>query len=86
MLLPSLIGHLLYGAVSASIFLAFERRVANQLSRAATQPADPAAHDEPCPCVVPVCHRSWHLATYAVGLIARTTLVLKMCQPEEHGA
>jgi len=32
MLLPSLIGHLLYGAVSASIFLAFEKRLANQLS------------------------------------------------------
>jgi hypothetical protein len=41
MLLPSLIGHLLYGAVSASIFLAFERRLANRLLRAASQQTDP---------------------------------------------
>jgi len=43
MLLPSLIGHLLYGAVSASIFLAFERRLASQLSFAPLHQTDTEA-------------------------------------------
>jgi hypothetical protein len=43
MLLPSLIGHLIYGAVSASIFLAFERRQASQLSFATSHQKDAEA-------------------------------------------
>jgi len=43
MLLPSLIGHMLYGAVSASIYLAFERRAARQVPFATARQTDPEA-------------------------------------------
>jgi hypothetical protein len=60
MLLPSLIGHLLYGAVSAAIFLAFERRLASQLSFAGFHRTDAEA--------LPTMSAAPALCLFALGL------------------
>ena len=68
----SLIGHLLYGAVSASIFLAFERQKTTQIpgvtSHQTVAEALPTASAAPALCLFALGIGPWPTDAYAVGV------------------